>query len=43
MKNEEFLCRLYALDESGRPVRIFPKKEIRFNLLVIFAGRTTDI
>ena len=24
-------------------VRIFPKKEIRFNLLVIFAGRTTDI
>ena len=32
-----------ALDESGRPVRIFPKKEIRFNLLVIFAGRTTDI
>lgn len=32
-----------CMHESGRPVRIFPKKEIRFNLLVIFAGRTTDI
>ena len=41
MKN--FLCRLYTFDESGRPVRIFPKKEIRFNLLVIFASRTTDV
>ena len=39
IKNEEFLYRFYA---RVRGVRIFYKKKFCFNLLVIFACRTTD-
>lgn len=39
MKNEEFLCRFYTGVEG---VRIFYKKKFCFNLLIIFASRTTD-
>ena len=41
MKN--FYADCMHLTNQGVLCEFSPKKEIRFNLLVIFAGRTTDI